>query len=348
MERKIFIHAISIHQGGGKKLLNTLLLSASEELILNVDDRMTLDPNINKKIIINRVKPTLFGRLCSEIKLFRSARECDIVLCFGNLPPIFRLLSYTFVFLQNRYLIDDVSLKGFEFKTKFRLILERIWFYSKISNVDKFIIQTPTMRRLLENKINKSIPIEILPFIAKPNEFPRDLNSLIVYDKKFDFVYVASGEPHKNHRRLIEAWCLLAKEGIFPSLCLTLDKSRFSELCTFISDMRRMYGVKIINIGVLSNSEVFNLYSNSIAAIYPSLLESFGLPLIEARQLGLPVVASELDFVRDLIDPDQVFDPKSPTSIARAVKRFIRFKEPPLELLDAKDFWTSIFRKDVL
>ena len=46
-------------------------------------------------------------------------------------------------------------------------------------------------------------------------------------------------------------------------------------------------------------------------------------PLIEAKYLNLPVLAGELDYIRDLIDPIQTFDPNSSISIYRAVKRFL-------------------------
>jgi glycosyltransferase involved in cell wall biosynthesis len=56
--------------------------------------------------------------------------------------------------------------------------------------------------------------------------------------------------------------------------------------------------------------------------IYPSLFESFGLPLLEARQAGLPIIAAELDYVRDIVEPVVSFDPESALSIARAVMRY--------------------------
>ena len=157
-------------------------------------------------------------------------------------------------------------------------------------------------------------------------------------DIDYSFVYVASGEPHKNHRRLIDAWCLLAEEGLFLSLCLTLDEIRFPELCRLIDEMRYQYGVKVTNAGGLPHHDVLELYNKSMASIYPSTFESFGLPLIEARQAGLPVLASELDYVRDVLDPEQTFDPESAVSIARAVKRFLGLQEEPLPLQDAARF----------
>jgi glycosyltransferase involved in cell wall biosynthesis len=87
------------------------------------------------------------------------------------------------------------------------------------------------------------------------------------------------------------------------------------------------------------------MYNQVGALIYPSTFESFGLPLIEARQAGLPVLASELDYVRDILDPEQVFDPESAISIARAVKRFIAIDEPPLSLQDAAGFIKHILER---
>jgi len=145
--------------------------------------------------------------------------------------------------------------------------------------------------------------------------------------------------------RLIEAWCLLAEEGLFPSLCLTINESQFEKLCTEIEALRQRHQLKISNVGDVSRPAVLALYSQSGALIYPSTFESFGLPLIEARQLGLSVLASELDYVRDVLDPEQTFDPASARSIARAVKRFMGIDEKLLPLLDAEGFMAAITGK---
>ena len=108
-------------------------------------------------------------------------------------------------------------------------------------------------------------------------------------------------------------------------------------LCREIEVMRQRYGLKVKNDGELSHQDVL--------ALYPSTFESFGLPLIEARQAGVPVLASELDYVRNVLDPEQTFDPDSSISIARAVKRFTGMDEQPIPLLDATGFMASILGK---
>ena len=76
--------------------------------------------------------------------------------------------------------------------------------------------------------------------------------------------------------------------------------------------------------------------------IFPSTSESFGLPLVEAAHLGLPILAPELDYVRDVCSPVQTFDPTSPLSIARAVKRFLKVPEPELSLRSQQEFWDEL------
>ena len=188
--------------------------------------------------------------------------------------------------------------------------------------------------------------VRVLPFTAIHEGYKRCVHSLNMQKEKgLDFVYVASGESHKNHRQLVEAWCLLAKEGLFPSLKLTLDSAHFAELSSWIEKKIEKYRLNVENVGNLPHAQIKQLYDQVDALIYPSTFESFGLPLIEATQAGLPVLASELDYVRDVLDPEQTFDPESAVSIARAVKRFLGLDEQPLPLMDAAQFIASILEK---
>lgn len=348
MPSRVFIHATNVHQGGGRSLLEALLgaLHDKAEFVLSLDDRMPTPRDMGNNVQIKRIKPSVLQRLDAERWLARRVAPEDIVLCFGNLPPLFKLRGHTVVFVQNRYLIDDVKLNGFPLRVRLRLVMERLWLSRKMANASEFVVQTPTMKRLLEIKTRGRVPVRVLPFVAQPNGYVRSMpQQKVQKENNCDFVYVASGEPHKNHRQLIEAWCQLAEEGLFPSLCLTLDETSFAGLCHEIEVMRQRYGLKVKNAGGLSHQDVLALYKKAGASIYPSTFESFGLPLIEARQAGLPVLASELDYVRDVLDPEQTFDPESSISIARAVKRFMGMDEQLLPLLDATRFMASVLGK---
>lgn len=344
----IFIHATNVHQGGGKSLLSALLaaIPSNVKTVVQLDCRMTLPDELAANLTVRLVKSSILERLQAEWWLAQNVQPQDTILCFGNLPPLFKLRGRVVVFVQNRYLVDEAKLKGFPLKSRLRLGVERLWLSGRMANVDEFVVQTPSMKRLLDSRTRGKTPVRVLPFMANNAEYVRGIRSLETQQKKeLDFLYVASGEPHKNHRQLIEAWCLLAKDGMYPSLKLTLDSENFAELCSWVAEKIEQYRLHVENLGSLPHEQVKQLYEQARALIYPSTLESFGLPLIEARQAGLPVLASELDYVRDVLDPEQSFNPESAVSIARAVKRFLGVDEQPLPLLDATQFMTSLLEK---
>lgn len=349
MTSRLIIHATNVHQGGGRALLHALLCVIPEErhVVLSLDQRMPLPQGLPGTIEVRQCRPTIMQRLLAEKWLADNVGQADTILCFGNLPPLFRLRARTIVFMQNRYLIDNIKLDSFPLGTRLRLIAERLWLSSCIGNADEFAVQTPTMKILTETKTHNRVPVHVRPFVEKPDGYTRSATAPEAdRSKELDFVYVATGEPHKNHHALIAAWCLLAKEGLYPSLGLTLDSRRFEALCEEIEGSKRKHGVKIINMGELARADVLALYKKSGALIFPSVFESFGMPLIEARQAGLAILASELDYVRDVIDPEQTFDPESPRSIARAVRRYWQESAEDLQLQDAREFLGQIMRCD--
>jgi glycosyltransferase involved in cell wall biosynthesis len=129
---------------------------------------------------------------------------------------------------------------------------------------------------------------------------------------------------------------LLAAGG-GPTLKLIVDRIAFLALCEWGAQVSK-HGLLIESLGVVSHDRVKELYAKAAALIYPLSLESFGLALIEARQAGLPVLAPELDYVHDILDPE------SAISIARAVKRFMGASEDALQLKGAADFLDYVLR----
>lgn len=346
----LFIHSVNVHQGGGKSLLSALLgsscLVGNQQVVALLDSRMTTAGTLSGNLIVKFVPPAILDRIRAEWWLARNVQSEDVVLCFGSLPPLFKLRGHTTVFIQNRYLIEKTSVGEFPLRTRLRLMLERVWFSLRSSLSDEFIVQTPSMKAcLLTSGFAANKPIHVMPFVGVPQNYSRKCvsNNSVKSEHEYDFIYVAAGDPHKNHRRLIEAWSLLAADGVFPSLCLTVNKNE-AGICDWISQQKELHGLHLDNYGVVSHEQVKSLYRKASALIYPSLFESFGLPLIEARQAGLPILAPENDYVRDLVDPEQSFDPTSPKSIARAVKRHMGMDEGPLPLLDADEYLLHLLK----
>jgi glycosyltransferase involved in cell wall biosynthesis len=352
--RRFFIQASNVHQGGGATLLRALLANPVDACVhLQVDDRMRLESISLTGVAVRTVRASLWNRLLAERWLARSATKNDLVLCLGNLPPLFRNSARLVIYLQNRYLLDAENLGAFPLRVRLRLLVERWWLRLCADSVDVFVVQTPSMASALQaSGMAGNKQVVMLPFVANADGYKRSGCDAILNEEAITpptashkpFLYVASGEPHKNHKRLIEAWQLLATQGLFPTLWITLENAAFPDLCKWVESQAQNANLKLHNWGKLPHDEVAELYTKAGAMIYPSMFESFGLPLIEARQSGLPVIASELDFVRDVLDPEEVFDPESSHSIARAVKRFLGIHEPPLPLMTAADFIDRILK----
>ena len=119
-------------------------------------------------------------------------------------------------------------------------------------------------------------------------------------------------------------------------MILTIDKN--TNLYNYFEQKIKEYSLDVDVKSNLERNEVLNLYNKSTAFIYPSFFESYGLPLVEADQHKLPVIASELDYVRDILDPVETFDPNSAKSISRSVKRFLKIKEKKTEVVEPEEF----------
>lgn len=332
----LVLYAPNVHQGGGRTLLLALLeqLEREKRILFVLDSRLQLPPGLSLQGEVIRVLPTIVSRLGFEWRFAGYLDDNSRILCMGNLPPLLAHRGRQFVFVQNRYMVEPLPLESFPPAIRFRIRFERWWLRSRTDGVHRWVVQTRTMQSLLEKSFG--VASELLPFVAAPLSVQEHGGGKAGI--RYDFLYVASGEPHKNHRRLVEAWTLLGDRGRFPSLCLTLDEQRFPELCRWIRQQADDHSLNITLAGE-TGADVTMLYGMSKALIYPSLLESFGLPLIEAIQAGLPVLSSDRDYVKDIIETDEYFDAESPVSIADAVESF-SFTPTALkiELLDARTY----------
>lgn len=340
---RILLHAPNIHVGGGLHLLECLLVTCPAGFSwMQLDWRVKNKGLLTEKVATHWVKKSVWFRLLAEWRLYRRCSVGDTVLCFHGLPPLFHLRGHVVVFVQNKLLFNSSSLQGYPFLTRLRLMGERCWTRTMSRNCDKYIVQTPSMESVVRRRLGNQVSISVLPFISRVVD--TSLGSTGASLSQYDFVYVASGEAHKNHCNLLEAWCLLAGAGLKPSLALTVDVHSHPILASEIAKQRVRNGLHIVNLGKVASTDIPALYKASSALIFPSKVESFGLPLIEASYMGLPVLASELDYVRDVIEPIETFDPESPVSIARAVRRFLKNPEALVQIRSAEDFLAEVLR----
>lgn len=318
---RLVIYAPGIHIGGGLILLREFLQSLNKErdILFYHDIRFDIKEYSRYKNLIYRpIGRSYISRLFSEYSLMK-AKNTDVVLCFHSLPPIFPIKANCFVFCQNIFIVNQHRLDIFNLTTKFKITIERLIFKYSLTKKITYISQTHTMQNLIK-RIKNNADIKILGFSKPIQNAEKNLKI------KWDFIYIAADMPHKNHIKLIEAWEMLAKENIYPKLLLITDLSNEKlkdSICKFKES-------GFSNLHVIKNQPYDKMLIEllrSKALIFPSLAESFGLPLLEAQQLNKPILASELDYVRDICSPVDTFDPNSSLSIARSVKRFLGYTD---------------------
>lgn len=345
----MIIFAPNIHTGGGFTLLQGLLraLRGDTDMVLFLDSRIREKvEQIDPLVKIYWVRKSVGSRLRAEKQLRKISNSTSHIICFNGVPPLMKCQGTVWVYVQNRLLIDDIRKYQFRRLVRLRIIYEKLVFYMGRRTIARYLVQTPTMAESLIHWLERRgvttarSKVSISPFFDFETEEIME-KTISLEEKLYDFCYVADGGPHKNHENLLQALILLARQGVFPNVALTLGPLD-QELIGRFMRAKEEHDLKIDNLGILQHKDVMNLYAQSRALIHPSLLESFGLPLIEATRLNLPIVAAELDHVRDICCPRETFDPNSPRSISRAIRRFQNLPEDSVEIQTSSQFLESI------
>lgn len=325
MSKIILIDAVYINELGGKTLLNYFIdklidKSLEKKFYFLLDDRLKLNyPKIKFELIKASEK--------NRLKFYKKTNnKFSKVFCFANVPPPLKLNIETYIYFHNDLLVDLNETEFSLFKNSVFFIKR---FYIKLKDRSNYIwiVQTELIKEKLSNKIaNDKSRIRVLPFYF--DNFKELKN-----DKQTNsFLYVSGFLPHKNHDRLIKAFVIAAenyKENIF--LNFTLKSDDFIHL---IKPFLKVPSNLIIkNLGVLDLEEINLAYEKNQNLIFPSLKESFGLPLIEATLKNLNVITSNLDYVSYVIKPTLIFNPLDIEDISNSILKTLtlkRLKKPKL------------------
>ena len=166
------------------------------------------------------------------------------------MPPLFSLKGKTIVYLHNVFILKNIfSINKISFYLKNTIL--KLWFFSRIKNCDRLLVQNFYMKNLL---LKKGLDCELLPFLYK-NEISLIKNTNLISKSNFDFLYVSSGDKHKNHKNLIQSWILLSKESLYPTLALTIDKDKYKFLVKYMNKKIKLHNLKIINLGNISGKK---------------------------------------------------------------------------------------------
>jgi len=136
--------------------------------------------------------------------------------------------------------------------------------------------------------------------------------------KNRNFIYVGNAYPHKNLDLLISA---VKKAKV--KLDISTSKNYFSnKLKVLVNDENAEEYVRVHDF--LDDQKVIQLYRDSAAFIYPSLIEGFGFQGLEAIASGTILIASDIPVFREVYKDYAIyFDPKNVDSLVSAINKSV-------------------------
>ena len=245
--------------------------------------------------------------------------DLDMLHCTSNTAPIhcdipIILTLHDIIFLEPR--------------SKFNLsIYQNLgWLYRRIvvrRILNKCMRIITVSEFELDNIVSKlSIPRERMAMIYNgyTEWFKPATESDFTFQKYIDsagyFFFLGNTDPKKNTERTLIAYAKYLEKSEFKRklLLADLDRAYLSEILirNHIEHIRKM----IVIPGYIVNQDLPNIYNNAFAFLYPSLRESFGIPLLEAMACGTPVITSNTSSMPEIGGPNAILiNPENPDEI---------------------------------
>lgn len=289
-----------------------------------------LEQNSNVKILnLPWIKQSWFHRLFFDVFTAKSLvkhYEIDKVVSLQNIIIPFLNVPQT-VLVHN-------ALPFSEYKIRFR-DSPKLCFYQNIigflirqscKSADCIIVQNNWMKK----KVIEQIKIDGERIIVKPPiiEIQNVGKFLDTPESRKTFFYPAGAGIYKNHKVIVEACKKLKNENIGNyEIVFTLNGNENYN----ISKIKRTIdneNLPIHFIGVLPKDKVFDFYRKSIL-LFPSNIETIGLPLLEARSFNTPIIVADCDYAHEVLDHYEnlfFFNPSDAEHLSRLICSYSQMK----------------------
>ncbi len=135
-----------------------------------------------------------------------------------------------------------------------------------------------------------------------------------------DFVFSLGMVPRKNVPNSLKAF---ARSGVAGEMLLVFAGSHGGFLSEY-QHLARELGIEewVRFIGAVDDRELAGLFRSARIFLFPSLFEGFGLPVLEAQSVGVPVIASNASALPEILgDSALLVDPYSVEEISDAIRR---------------------------
>ena len=302
----ILIDATYIHSYGGLNILRALIMSLNKNSIDHkqynflVDNRVNIDdiPKLSdfKSIIIE-------GNHINRKRTYQKIiYKYDVVVCLANVPPPIKVNIKVYVYFHNLLLLNrNLFLTSLMSNITNYLKFNYIKFFNTKSY--NWVVQTEYSKNLISKKLNiEKNNIKVLPiyFLDDIIRVKKNFN-----EKKINFLCVTSNSKHKNIKKMIKAFC----KSNFD-----MDK-KIELFITTEGENKSMDNKRITYLGYVDRKTLIDKYSKSHYIVFPSLIESFGLPIVEGIASGANIISSDIESIKEIAKPSLKFNPKKLSEI---------------------------------
>ena len=249
----------------------------------------------------------------------------DALLCLGNGGVAPRGIPAV-VFLQQSIPFEPKAVRLLGVRERIRVASIRAVMRWSCRRARSTIVQSPTMKawvgarfHIPEHRIavvppSASAALKGDPFSAPPAMQAADQGSRVLY--------VGSTRPHKNLPVLLEAVTRLRSQGFPLTLFLTCPPDH--PICSRPG---------VTGIGYLEEAALWGAYRRADVLVLPSIVETVGLPLLEAASQGVPVLAADRPYAHDTCgDAAVFFDPDDPGDLAGKLLHLLSSPEEHAEM----------------
>jgi glycosyltransferase involved in cell wall biosynthesis len=186
--------------------------------------------------------------------------------------------------------------------------------HSLRSEIDQYLDVDPRKLKLIYEAVDHDL--------FKPGDAGAARAQVVSYGMSKPFVlFVSSLWPYKNCEGLLRAWAIARRELGDRQLAI-VGPGRDEKYLARLHALAAELGIigDVVFVGGVPLDQTVRFYQAADVCVYPSLNETFGLPILEAMACGCPVVTSDTSAMPETAGGAAVLaDPKDPASIARAI-----------------------------
>lgn len=302
----LVISAVNIVEGGMLKILHDCLDATRRDLpdwrivALVNNAKFVTTPGI-EVIALPQAKKSWLRRVYTEYAVFKKISrdlKADIWWSLHDLSPFVEAKSQ-FVYCHNPLPFYRLSMReiGLEPGLVVFNALYSLFYRINIHSNRAVIVQQQWMREEFEQRYDVRNVI-----VAHPvgNETALNAMPTTQMQQMNTFVYPSLSRAFKNFELIGDAARLLADEPDWNGrilLTISPDETRLAK------DLFRRYGAirGIEFIGRQTRQQMDTLYGQMDCLLFPSRLETWGLPITEAKALGKPMILADLPYAHETV-----------------------------------------------